>query len=70
MWRFIRENKGKIVGGLAGFLVALLLIVAWPIILMVFLIFLGILLGMMFDMAGKARRWIEETLSRRDSDEK
>lgn len=69
MWRFIRENKGKIVGGLAGFLVALLLIVAWPVILMIFLVFLGILLGVMFDTAGKARRWIED-FSRRDSDEK
>jgi len=57
-------------GGLAGFLVALLLIVAWPVILIIFLVFLGILLGKIFDTVDRARRWMEETLSHHGSDKK
>lgn len=62
MWRYIKNNRGKILGGLGGFLLALILIIAWPVILMVFLIFLGIMLGAAFDTIGKARRWLEESL--------
>jgi len=54
MWKSIKINKGKILGGIAGFIVALILIIAWPVILMIFLVFLGILLGAIFDTINKA----------------
>jgi len=60
MLKFIKENKGKIGGGIIGLLLAILLIIAWPIILILFLIFLGIILGAVFDMASKTRRWMEK----------
>lgn len=67
--RFIKENKGKILGGLAGLLVALLLIFAWPIILTIFLVFLGVLLGKIFDTVNKAHKWMQSNLSRQGSNE-
>lgn len=70
MLRYLRENRGKIGGGVAGFLVALLLIIAWPVILMIFLIFLGILLGAIFDTFSKARRWLDDSITQRSSDNK
>jgi len=33
MWRSLKQNKSKIVGGLSGLLMALLLIFAWPLVL-------------------------------------
>ncbi|RLE12470.1 hypothetical protein DRJ04_06145 [Candidatus Aerophobetes bacterium] len=70
MWRYIKENKGKILGGAAGFLLAFLLIIAWPVILMMILILLGIFLGTIFDTITKARKWIEESITQRGSNKK
>lgn len=70
MWKSIKVHKGKIFGGIAGFLIALILIIAWPVILMIFLIFLGILLGAVFDMVGKVRKWMQDSFNHRDSGKK
>lgn len=70
MLRYLRENKGKIGGGVVGFLLALLLIIAWPLILMLLLIFVGIFLGAIFDILSRARKWMEESVTHRNSNEK
>jgi len=49
MWRSLKQNRGKIIGGLGGLGVALLLIFAWPLLLIFFLVFLGVFLGGVFD---------------------
>lgn len=67
MLKFIKENVGKIGGGVFGFLVALLLIIAWPIILIIFLVFLGILLGGILDITNRTRRWMDTFFTHRDS---
>ena len=70
MWKHVKQNRGKIAGGCIGFLIALLLIIAWPIILMVVLIFLGIVLGAVFDMVGRARKWLGESIGHNSSHKK
>ena len=70
MWKYVKENKGKIGGGFVGFLIALFIIIAWPIILIIFLIFLGILLGAIFDMIGRGRKWLEKSKIYRKSNKK
>lgn len=61
MWKSLKENKGKIGGGFVGLLIALIIIIAWPVILIIFLIFLGILLGAIFDLMGRGRKWLEKS---------
>ena len=63
MLKVIKDNKGKILGGIIGFFIALLIIVAWPVLLVIFLVFLGILLGKIFDTVSKAHRWLQENFS-------
>jgi len=49
MWRSLKQNKSKIVGGLGGLLMALLLIFLWPLVLIIFLVIIGVFLGGIFD---------------------
>ena len=49
MWRSLKQNKNKIIGGLSGLLMALLLIFAWPLVLIIFLVIIGVFLGGVFD---------------------
>jgi len=49
---FFNRNRGKIVGGMMGLVVSLLLIFAWPLLLIFFLVLAGVFLGGVFD-AGK-----------------
>jgi len=70
MWKSIKINKGKILGGIAGFIVALILIIAWPVILIIFLVFLGILLGAIFDTINKAHKWLQDSLNHWNSNKK
>ena len=58
VWNSVTKNKGKIAGGILGLLVALLLIVAWPILLAIFLVLVGVVLGAGYDQLQKAKRWL------------
>lgn len=49
MWRSLKQNRNKIIGGLSGLLIALLLIFAWPLLLIIFLVIIGVFLGGIFD---------------------
>jgi len=49
MWRSLKQNKNKIIGGLSGLLMALLLIFLWPLVLIIFLVMIGVFLGGIFD---------------------
>jgi|GEM_PF-1164591 len=49
MKAFFDRNRGKIVGGTMGLVVALLLIFAWPLLLIFFLVLAGVFLGGVFD---------------------
>lgn len=70
MLKYLKENKGKIGGGIAGFLLALLIIIAWPVIIMLFFILMGIFLGAAFDLLNKARNFFEEFTGKRSKNEK
>ena len=70
MFRWIKENKGKILGGLSGFLFALILIFAWPIILMATFVLMGIVLGAFFDVFYRIRKWLEKSIYEKNSNEK
>lgn len=50
MWISLKRNLGKIIGGVVGFLIALVLIFAWPLVLIIFLVIMGIFLGGIFDV--------------------
>lgn len=54
--RYLKSNRGKIAGGVFGFFLALFLIIAWPFILMIFLVFLGVFFGALFDSLSKLLR--------------
>jgi len=62
VWKILSRNKGKITGGLIGLVAAFLLIFAWPIILVGFLIIMGVFLGEIFDILKRAQSRIEEIL--------
>lgn len=49
MKAFYERNRGKITGGMTGLVVALLLIFAWPVLLILFLVLVGVFLGGVFD---------------------
>jgi len=70
MLKVIKDNKGKILGGIIGFFIALLIIVAWPVLLVIFLVFLGILLGKIFDTVSRAHRWLQENFPSSTEDKK
>ncbi|MBC7190063.1 DUF2273 domain-containing protein [Candidatus Aerophobetes bacterium] len=54
--RYLKSNRGKIVGGIFGFFLALFLIIVWPFILMISLVFLGIFFGALFDSLSRFLR--------------
>jgi len=63
MWRSLKRNRGKIIGGLGGLTVALLLIFAWPLVLIFLLVLLGISLGGIFDAARKVGVFLDRLFS-------
>lgn len=63
MWRSLKRNRGKIIGGLGGLAVALLLIFAWPLVLIFLLVLLGISLGGIFDIARKVGVFLDRLFS-------
>lgn len=67
MRRSLKQNKGKIIGGLGGLVTALLLIFAWPLLLIIFLVFLGVFLGGVFDAGRRVGTFLDRLLSSRES---
>lgn len=65
MWRSLKRHQGKIVGGLGGLVMALLLIFAWPLVLIFILVLLGISLGGIVDGARKVGVLLDRLLSYR-----
>lgn len=63
MWRPLKRNRGKIIGGLSGLAIALLLIFAWPLVLIFILVLLGISLGGIFDAARKVGVFLDRLFS-------
>jgi len=63
MWRSLKRNRGKIIGGLSGLAIALLLIFAWPLVLVFILVLLGISLGGIFDAARKVGVFLDRLFS-------
>jgi len=63
MWRSLKRNRGKIIGGLSGLAIALLLIFAWPLVLIFILVLLGISLGGIFDAARKVGVFLDRLFS-------
>ncbi len=60
MWKAFNKNKGKITGGVTGFAIALLLVFAWPILLIAFMVIIGIFLGEIFDIFKRVQTRVEE----------
>ncbi len=63
MRRSLKRNRGKIIGGLGGLAIALLLIFAWPLVLIFILVLLGISLGGIFDAARKVGVFLDRLFS-------
>lgn len=63
MWRSLKRNRGKIIGGLGGLTIALLLIFAWPLVLIFVLVLLGISLGGILDAARKVGIFLDRLFS-------
>ena len=63
MWHSLKRNRGKIIGGLGGLVIALLLIFAWPLVLIFILVLLGISLGGLVDAARKVGVFLDRLLS-------
>jgi uncharacterized membrane protein len=61
LWKRLLDNRGKIAGGVVGLFLALLIIVAWPILLVIFLVFVGIILGAGYDHVEKAKQWLRSS---------
>ncbi len=64
MWKTWNQHKGKITGGMAGLTIALLLIFAWPILLILFLGIVGIFLGGVFDAGKRVGDSLDKFLTR------
>lgn len=69
MWRSLKQSRGKIIGGLGGLMVALLLIFAWPLLLIFFLVLLGVFLGGVFDKGRQVGIFLDRLFSPRKSPE-
>ena len=67
MWHSLKRNRGKIIGGLGGLVIALLLIFAWPLVLIFILVLLGISLGGILDIARKAGVFLNRLFSFKES---
>jgi len=63
MWRSLKRNQGKIIGGIGGLVIALLLIFAWPLVLIFVLVLLGISLGGIFDVVKKVGVFLDRLFS-------
>ena len=62
MWETWNRQKGKITGGLAGLVIALLVVFAWPILLTLFLVVVGIFLGGIFDAGNRIGDFLDQFL--------
>lgn len=73
MWTSFKRNFGKVVGGLVGLSMALLLIFAWPLVLIFFLVVAGVFLGGVFDAGRRIGDFLDRILPRgkspKDEDE-
>ncbi|MFQ5835604.1 MAG: DUF2273 domain-containing protein [bacterium] len=67
MWTSLKRNLGKIIGGFGGFLIALLLIFAWPLVLIIFLVVMGVFLGGIFDAGRRIRDFFDRIFSQEKS---
>ena len=67
MWISLKRNLGKVIGGLVGFLIALLLIFAWPLVLIIFLVVMGAFLGGIFDVLRRIGGFFDQIFSRERS---
>ncbi len=63
MWTSLKRNLGKVIGGMAGLLMALLLIFAWPLVLIFFLVVLGVFLGGIFDAGRRIGDFLDRIFS-------
>ncbi|MCD6318960.1 DUF2273 domain-containing protein [Candidatus Aerophobetes bacterium] len=70
MWKSFNRNKGKIAGGLTGLAAAFLLIFAWPIILIIFMVIIGVFLGEIFDIFRRVQNRVEEIFPKKTSEKK
>ena len=62
MWRVWRQHRGKVAGGLFGLVIAILLIVAWPIVLIVFLVLCGVAIGAFWDVTRRLGRILDRVV--------
>jgi uncharacterized membrane protein len=67
MWISLKRNLGKVMGGLVGLLIALLLIFAWPLVLIIFLVVMGIFLGGIFDVVRRTGDFFDRIFPRERS---
>ncbi len=63
MWHSLKRHRGKIIGGVGGLTIALLLIFAWPLVLIFLLVLLGISLGGIFDATRKVGVFLDRLFS-------
>lgn len=63
MWISLKRNLGKVMGGLAGLLIALLLIFAWPVVLIIFLVVMGVFLGGILDVVRRIGDFFDRIFS-------
>ena len=61
--RSLKQNRYKITGGLGGLLMALLLIFAWPLLLIIFLVIIGVFLGGIFDAGRRVGIFLDHLFS-------
>jgi len=67
MRAFFQRNRGKVVGGMAGLMVALLLIFAWPLLLILFLVMVGAFVGGVFDAGRRLGHFFDRVFPERES---
>ncbi len=64
---FFHHNRGKVVGGMTGLVVALLLIFAWPVLLILFLVIVGVFVGGVFDAGRRLGHFFDRVFPERES---
>ncbi len=67
MWNSLKRNLGKIMGGFGGLLIALLLIFAWPLVLIIFLVVMGVFLGGIFDVVRRIGNFFDRVFPKERS---
>lgn len=72
MREFLRQNRYKLLGGIGGLLLALILIFLWPLFIILLFIGMGVFLGGILDTGKKAIDWAKGLfpLSRKDESKK